>query len=244
VPFGLRAVRVREPDRGLEAHHAVVVAQEDGAAIRSGRLDERLDGLVEELLEARRARDRVRHAVEGVDLAHPLVQLLALGDVACGGEQICDVALAVVERSPRRLDRYPAAVAPPQAGGDRCDRLACAHLDDGGSRCLLLLGVDELDEGGADDRVRVPAEQGAPRRRGVHDRPDRVHDRDEVVDPLEHELLEGRQVDEVLARRFPRHERIGLGHLTSCASAWSSQCERGRCGWEAAGSAERLESLG
>src|SRR5207253_9352675 len=94
--------------------------------------------------------------------------------------------------------------------------------------------MDELHERLAGDRIRVPAEQRAPRRRRVHDRPQRVEDRDEVVDALEDEVLERRQIDEVVTRRFAHHGRIGPAHLTPAPTSWSSQSGPGGSGWEVA----------
>ena len=214
VPFGLRAVRLGEPSRRLEAHDAVFVVQEDCAAIRAGGLDERLDRLVEELLEARRPGDRVGHAVQGVDLADALAQLFSLGDVPRGAKQVRDLALPGVERRPGGLDRDPAAPLVRSraviASSDSPARTSPSAAASG----RLIVGMHELEEGRADDRVRVQPEQRVPGRRRVDDRPHRVHDRDQVVDALEHELLESRQVDEVVARRVAHHERIGPAHLT------------------------------
>ena len=72
--------------------------------------------------------------------------------------------------------------------------------------------MHEVEEVRADDRVRVEAEQRVPGRRCVDDRADWIHDRDEVVNTLENELLERGQIDEVVARCSLHHERIGFAH--------------------------------
>jgi len=99
-------------------------------------------------------------------------------------------------------------------GGGLLLRFAGPRLAEYCGEVRLSLGMDELEARRADDRSRVQPEQRDPGGRRVNDRPYRVHDRDQVVDALEHELLEGRQVDEVVARRVAHHERIGPAHLT------------------------------
>ena len=127
VAFRSRAVLVREPPRRAKAHHSGFVAQEHGGAIRLRGLEQRVDGFLEQLIESRRARDRIGYAVHRIHFADALAQRFALTDVARCFEHVGDSAVAVVDGCPRRLDCDPLAggcAQPARHGLDRARRQA------------------------------------------------------------------------------------------------------------------------
>ena len=102
---------------------SVVVAQKHRRAVRAGRLEQRVDRLVEQLLETRRARDRVGDAVHRVHFADALAQLLALAHVARGAEHVGDRAVVARRRASPVVStetQRPCARAQPRR--DRLDR--------------------------------------------------------------------------------------------------------------------------
>ena len=202
VPLRRRAVGIREAAPRCEPHHSLLVGEEDGRAVGGSRRDQQVDGLGEELVEASGAGDELRDPVERIELGHARAKLFALADVPRRSEQMRDGAVPVEDRGAGRFEGDPAAVACPEPCRDLAWHFPRAHRPDPGLRDRVVGRVHHLDEGRADESVGLPAEHRLPRRGRVDDRPDRIGDRDQVVRALEHELLKGREVDEVVSLRW------------------------------------------
>src|SRR5436190_22290302 len=87
------------------AEHARIVREHHRGSVGTGRLEQRVESRLEHLVERRRAGDGVGEAVDGVEVAQPRAQLLALAHIARGAEH--EAKLAVLLANPRSVHLEP-----------------------------------------------------------------------------------------------------------------------------------------
>jgi hypothetical protein len=190
VPVGRGAIPLGEAAPGAEAEHAVVVGEQDRRASGAGRGQQRVERGRQHVVEPARSPDGVREAVDGVEVAQPRAQLLALAHVTRGPEHEAQVAVVAAHCAAVHLEPHVAAGGAAHADRDGLDVLAGGGPLPGRRRRSGVLGMDQLEHRDAHEHRRLPAERG-PRRRRVQHPPLRIRERDEVVRPVGDEPPEG-----------------------------------------------------
>ena len=190
APFGVRAVAAGEAAPGAEAEHALVVGEQDRGAIRARGFEERVERRLEHLVQSLRARDRVGEAVDGVEVAQPPAQFLALAHVAGRPEHETELARLVVDGGAVHLEPRVASAGAADPDGHGVDVGAGGDLVPGLGGQPPVVGMEQLDDRDAGEVGRLPAEF-RPRRGRVDDRAGQVAERDEVVRALDDEPPDG-----------------------------------------------------
>ena len=227
VPLGEGAVAVGEAAPGAEPEHTVVVGEQDGGPVGAGGLEQRVERRLEHLLEHAGARNGVGEAVDGVEVAQPPAQLLALADVARRPEHEADLPFLVADRGAVHLEPCKASAAPAQPDRDG------VHVGSGGNLEPRLRGpagvvrVDQLEHLDPGERSRLPADV-RPGRRRVDDRAGWVAERDEIVRALDDEPADG-VVDGL---RRCRERLCAPGRLSAPQSALRSSSQSALSGCE------------
>ena len=160
--LGVRAVAVGEAAPGAEAEHSLVVCEQHRGSVGAGRLEQRVESRLEHLVERRRAGDRVGEAVDGVEVAQPRAQLLALAHIARGAEH--EAKLAVLLANRRSVDLEPRVASALAAEPDR-DGVDVRSVGDLVPRLrgeTPVIVMDQLEHRHACEVGRLPAEM-APR---------------------------------------------------------------------------------
>ena len=190
MPVGPGAVLVGEAAPRAEAHDVLVVAEENRRAVRSRRLEQRVERGLEHLAELARSRHRVGEAVDRVEVAYARAQLLALAHVARGTEN--ETEFPVLSEYLRAVDLEPCvrAARAAQPDGHGIDVRAGVELFARGGGSGEIVGIDQILDRDTGERVRIPPER-QPRRRGVNDRARQIAENDEVVRALDDEPTDG-----------------------------------------------------
>ena len=184
------AVTVGEAPPRAEAEHAVVVTEQDRGAVGAGGLEERVERRLEHLVERPGAGDGVGKAVDGVEVAEPPAQFLALAHVAGRSEHEAKLAVLVVDGGSVHLEPGVAAFGPLKADRDGVDVGARGDLVPRRRRERSIVGMDQLDHRRAGEVARLPPE-ARPGRRGIDDRARQIAEGDEVVRPLDDQPTDG-----------------------------------------------------
>ena len=184
------AVTVGEAAPRAEAEHAVVVTEQHRGAVGAGGLEERVERRLEHLVERAGAGNGVGEAVDGVEVAEPPAQFLALADVAGRSEHEAKLAVLVVDGGSVHLEPGVAASGPLEAHGDGVDVGARGDLVPRRRRERDIVGMDQLDHRVAGEVARLPPE-ARPGGRGIDDRAGQIAEGDEVVRPRDDQPTDG-----------------------------------------------------
>jgi hypothetical protein len=184
------AIAVGKTAPGAEAEDAVAAVEQHRGALGAGGGEERVERGGQHLVERSRARDGVREAVDGVEVAQPRTQLLAFPDVTGGSQHVAKLAVLVTDAAPVDLEAHVAAGCAAHADGHPVDVLAGGDSIPGLRRTAGVVGMDQLEHLDAGEPGGIPAERG-PGRRGVQHPALQVGERDQVVCALGDEAPQG-----------------------------------------------------
>ena len=158
MSLGGGAVAIGEPAPGAEAEHALVVGEQDRGTVRTRGFEESVERRLEHLVQRARAGDRVREAVDGVEVAQTPAQFLALAHVAGRPEHEAELALLVVDGGAVHLEPGVASAGAAEADRHGVDVGTGGDLVPGLRRQPRVVGVEQLDDRDAGEVGRLPAE--------------------------------------------------------------------------------------